>query len=104
MVRFTVASINPNGWSVATKISFGLSSPNGDRSTSRWWRLGIASVVSGACGHAARAPPPRRDRRLAHRVQRMLHRPALVRGERGEERVADRIAGGEGGRAVAVAP
>ena len=28
-LRRTVASINPNGWSVGTNISFGLSSPNG---------------------------------------------------------------------------
>jgi len=33
--RLTVASMTPYGWSVATKISFGLSSPNGVRSTSR---------------------------------------------------------------------
>src|SRR5687767_5050196 len=36
----TIASISPYGSSVATKISLGLSRPNGARSTIRWCLLG----------------------------------------------------------------
>ena len=51
--RLIVASIRPYGWSVATKISLGLSRPKGSRFTSRWWRFGMVRVTAVTSAQAA---------------------------------------------------
>ena len=43
-------------------------------------------------------------RRLGHSVQRVLHRSALVGGERVDDRLADALARGKGRRARAIGP
>ena len=65
--RRIVPSINPNGSSVGTNTSLGLSSPKGARSTSRWWRLGRRIVISTmSCARVQRGFP--------HSCQRVLDR------------------------------
>jgi len=56
--RRTVASIWPWGCVVATKISPSFVPPNGDRSTSQWWRFGMAMVTSLIPGSASSIAVP----------------------------------------------
>ena len=67
--------IAPYGSAVATKIAIRLSRPNGARSTGRWCRLGSESRISSIVRQ-------RLEHRLAHGVEGVLDRAAVVRRRR----------------------
>ena len=94
LLRVIVPLISPYGSSVATKMSFSNFRPNGSRLNGMRCRFG--QLERDRIDRRAR-----RQRRLAHRHQRLLHAEAVLRGERAQIALGDRRVGGvEIGRRV----
>ena len=92
-----VASISPNGRSVATNTIVRVVEPERRQIDQQVMPVGQRQRDRGDVGAG-------RQRRLAHRVERVLHRAAVVRGEGLDQRAADRAARAEVGRAGRVRP